>query len=1478
MHLLLLSQASIVVHRSIHWKRLILVLVVTGVVGGGLVALNRVQGRRQAAVIKTVAERAEAAVNGDIARRAEAIDLYEQYLRFQPDDELAGRRYADLLIDQYKAQPNDAIALQAIHGIEGFLRRFPDHPTHRRELAAIYLKSGRIPSAREHLAVLLNSSGRDLNNDVELREMTALCAIRDGDLTEATQQLRLAIDTKQAPVRIYQQALELLHRNKADSRREVTIAEYVRTLLEDPRFKNNLEARIAAARFELFRGEIENARRDIQYALESIPGGKTNAEALLAAAELNIVEARIATDSKIKTAKLKEAQGHLQSGFAADSKNVSIGVLLAKVLSQQGKIAEAIEVLRTTAEALGQVNDQFLVVIDHLIDLGNQDVATVLVQRVARDDKLKLLVNYFRGRLALLEEDWLQAKELLEAVEPQLKLPEFHKRAMVGLGKVYAVLQNPDKQLECNRAALKDDGIYLPALIGEADALAKLGNLEEAITRYQALVTIWQLPEYRVPLVRLRLLDTLRKPLENRNWTRFDSEETLGPAEGRSDEIQILHAQALAARGEKARAIEILTDIRNKNPQSPAATAALVNLVRIKEAGKPEAALAILDEAQQQVGDTVDLRLAKADVLIYRAKPPSATEFEALSAGAEKFLAPEQFRLWLGLGQAALAAISRVPEGPARSALIANAIRFLQTAARLEPRDLLSRSILIDITHAPEYKSVREATLEELAILEGPNGPISTLARVSIRLPEVARMQQRAVRDAELKELRRLVQNVQQQRPGWGRVYVALARIDELEGLTEQAVENYRRALKEGDREEYVIRRAVDLYRERNQDALAAALLQELSTRMTLPDDLERFRTIHEMLNRIVPRSEKPTIERIAPLNTQDYRILLLRGALLAAIRDDDEALVAFRRAVEIAHPPVPETWLYLIGQLVRTGQVDAAKQALAEAEHILTSIPQKTNAARAELLVTLGRSSELVGDLQQAATKYRAAVQVAPEELNPHRRLIEFLMRTGHAAEAEALLIKLTNEAGQDIARWARRYRAAVVLMSRPDRYHQRGVALDLIAKNLQIQPPDPDDVKAQAVIWTVDPVTRDEGVKILKEFWARGELTPDESFLLGRLTFDLGPSKIPDSLKYFESAARPRQGVSIDHLVGLFRVHLALSDRGHDLSHAEAVLERIQAAAPRSWEATREEAHLVMKKSRAAVLRADHDEAKRLAEQARALILKFPGHDSLEAIRHRTGPLLEELGFLADAETLYRKLLSGSDTPTAHLPLAILYIRQKKSAEAIALAWKHEVKVPPSITAQLLTGAVQARRPGDLLEREVEQWLEKRIAEAAGKPEQASLIGSRGDLLGAQSKYKEAIAEYRRALAVGQSDKTVNNLAMLLALFEPARVDEAIRMMSDLIAVHGPVPMYLDTRAVAYIVKGGDYTAKAVEDLEMALLQRASPVYFYHLAWAFDLQLKRVERQRRIEEALRLGLTLSDLHPLERETYHRLLGPDAK
>lgn len=1458
-------------HRSFHWKRFLLLLGVMVVLGGALFALNKAQAKRQSAIIKTVAEQAEAAIEGDNNRRAEAIEHYATYLKFQPHDEDATVKFAQLLVDQYKADPNPRTERAVITGVENSLRKFPDHFTERRELANIYIRTGRIQNAREHLAVLFNSPKNDFKHDIELLEMASLCELVGGEVGLAIKYLDEAIATETAPVRVYEQVLRLLNGNKADPLRESKIANHIRTLLEKDRFRNNLEARVALARFELVRHEFENAHRDIEYARTKIPGGDNNADVLLAAAELEI--AGIHKNADVKP-KLAAARALLERAFANDQKNVQVGLFLADILDKQGERAKAIDTLRTTAKAYGPINDLYWVLIDNLIDLKNIDLSVSLMERASVSGKEDIRLKYFRGRLALLDNDWMQAKSLLEDAAPSLvKLPEHHKRAMIGLGSVYRVLQNPDQQLLCYRNAMRDDSTYIPAMIGEADALVQLGRLDEAITRYQTLVTAYQIAELRPTLARLRLLDMIRKPSENRNWAKMDSEDTLGPVEKRSGDLQILYAQGLAIRGEKQKAIEILNSVVKNEKNNTTNSSAWVTLARIQEAGKPEAALLVLDEAQKQVGDTVDLRLARADLLVFRAKPPTAQEFEALGSGAEKFLKPEQYRLWYGLGQSVLHSLPRIPDGDARKSLQDSAIRFLRLAGEAEPRDLSCRATLIDIALTTDRKEFLQSTIDDLAKLEGPNGPISTLGRVSARLAEVKTIQDTEAQRALIRELREMTKRVQQQRGGWSKVYVALGRLDELEGLSDQAVEHYRQAINEGDRDETVIRRAVALYREQKQDALAAGMLDELSTKMVLPEDLERFRAIFEMLNRIIPRSERPTIDRIAPATSRDSRILLLRGSLLAAIRDDVESLKAFRRAVELAGDN-PETWESLIRQFVRTGDEAAAKQALAEAESNFLNKPKKTDATQADLLITLGECHELCGDMKTAGLRYQEALRIAPKELNPNRRMVQYLLRIGQQGEADKLLYRLTEDPAQDLARWARRYLAAFSLMSRPDAYKQQGAALALIAKNLALAPNDPDDLKAQAVIHTYDPATREEGVRVLKEYWAKGDLTPDESFHLGMLIFSLGPTKIPESVKYFESAAKPRMEVTTEHVAWLIRVYTAMDK----LDVAEATLERLRAVAPNGWETTREEARLLAKKSQLAAIKGDRDDARKLSDQALALILKLPGHDTAEMIRTKTGPLLADLGFTTNAEILYRKLITLANSPTAHTPLAILYLQTKRSEEAIKLAWEFESKSPIVLTAQILAGAARVKRPSKQVEEKVEAWLDDKIKKYAGKPEFVGLLAAHAELLDAQEKYPEAIAEYRRSIKEGAGDIAVNNLAMLLALYEPSKAPEAIKLMTDIINVRGPVPTYLDTRAVAYIVQGGNDTEKAVQDLKMARLQHARAVYAYHLAWAYELQLKRNDKEKLLEEARINGIDIDDVHPLERRTYRLLFEPNSR
>lgn len=1481
--------------RSFHLMRLLVVFVALGVLGGALLAVNRIQVGRQASVIKAVALKSEAGINGDKDKRAETLAIYEKYIRFQPTDAEAVTRYVKLLLEQYRAVPSPSTVAATTKGLEDCLRKFPDNPELRRELADLYLKTGRPANADQHLEFLLKDFKGDAKTKVEILELRALCEFAKSDLAKAVERLEEAIIVGQdgdvplsLRIRVYEQTLKWLQQTTTDPvQKNQKVATHLRVLLGDAPFKTNLEARIAVARFEMASGRVHLARPHVAEALR-LAGDKPNADALLTAAELELAEARLAEGRDAKRAKLVLASELLKKAKAADPKNVSVGLFLSDVFNRLGDNAGAIAVLKTTAESLGSTDDQFRAVIDHLIDLGDQKLPEELITRLATDGSERFQLAYFRGRLAVLKGDWPQARLLLEEAAPNLaRLPEFHKRAMVGLARVYDVLQNPDQQLSCYESALRDDALYGPALIGEAEALNKLGKVDKALEKYHLLVTRFQASGLRPVYARLRLIDILRRPAEARNWDPFSANEsgslvaTIGPVDERSDEIVITYAQALAAQGERAKAVEQLQKILDKKPESLLAAVAWVNLARIRESGRPEAALAVLDDAQKQVGDSVDLRLARADVLVFRAKPPAVAEFELLAAKpvapAKDFLPADWYRLWLGLGQASIAAAPRWGDVEIRRAMFDAAIRFLREAAKAETRDMHSRAILIDLAVNAGKKDVVEETLRELAGLEGLDGPISSLAQIVISMPEVGKITDKATRAARIKDMRDLIAKVQKQRPRWGRVYVALGKLDEMEGFPERAVGNYTRALDEGDRDEEIIRRTVDIHRERKQDAAAAAVLDRLATKMTLPDDLERFRAITAMLSRgSIAKDELPNINRIAPETSKDPKLLMLRGSLLAAIGEDPKALEAFRSAVNIKFPPAPETYNALVSQLVRTRQGADAVLALAEAEKNLRLKLPDAAPERADLFLTLARMHEIVGDAKTAGLRYVEALQAAPNILTPNQRSVEFLMRSGNTAEAEKMLLALEKNPGQDIARWARRYLGAVVMMSRPNPYKHRGEALALLEKNLaSVSPPESEDIKARAVIWTIDPVTRNEGTRVLREYFENGALTPDEAYLLARLTFDLGPAKVPESEKYFLYAARPRPGATLEHLAALVRFYASQNSLGA----ASSKLQILQSIAPYSWEAAREEARLLAKQGQ----RATREDTKRYTDQARALILKFPGYDTIESIRYRTGPLFEEIGMNTEAEVLYKKLEKEWDDPQSHLPLALLYLRQKKATEVLALAREREAKASVLLTAQLLTEAARAKRQDPAATKQIADWLDGKIQAYQGKPELPGLLGAKAVLYDAQGQYKEAIEEYRRAVKQWNGepggDGTVNNLAMLLALSkEPALVDEAIRMMSDLIAIRGPAPTFLDTRAVAYLVKGGDDADKARQDLEMALLQRVRPAYLFHIAWALDLQGKRNEAEKKLDEARKLDLSPDDVHPLELQKYTQLVGPIRK
>src|SRR5256885_5435656 len=79
------------------------------------------------------------------------------------------------------------------------------------------------------------------------------------------------------------------------------------------------------------------------------------------------------------------------------------------------------------------------------------------------------------------------------------------------------------------------------------------------------------------------------------------------------------------------------------------------------------------------------------------------------------------------------------------------------------------------------------------------------------------------------------------QQPGWPRVALRQAELDELEAKPQQALEHYCRAIDCGERRPSVLRRTVQLLQERQNYAQADAVLRNLQEQAPLSNDLQRM-------------------------------------------------------------------------------------------------------------------------------------------------------------------------------------------------------------------------------------------------------------------------------------------------------------------------------------------------------------------------------------------------------------------------------------------------------------------------------------------------------------------------------------------------------------------------------------------------------------------------------------------------------------
>ena len=184
-----------------------------------------------------------------------------------------------------------------------------------------------------------------------------------------------------------------------------------------------------------------------------------------------------------------------------------------------------------------------------------------------------------------------------------------------------------------------------------------------------------------------------------------------------------------------------------------------------------------------------------------------------------------------------------------------------------------------------------------------------------------------------------------------------------------------------------------------------------------------------------------------------------------------------------------------------------------------------------------------------------------------------------------------------------------------------------------------------------------------------------------------------------------------------------------------------------------------------------------------------------------------------------------------------------------------------------------LRARRSEDpeKLDAEVDRLVRQALRD---DPDSARRMVLQAEMTEVQERYDEAIAAYEKLLGRDDVPELMraaagNNLAFLLALSK-RELDRALEVANEAIAVIGPISDILDTRALVYIARGE--FAKAVDDLQLAVMVGATPSKYFHLAQAL---LGAGDEQAALEawkKAEAEGIAPEKFPKLEREALEKL------
>ncbi len=1259
--------------------------------------------------------------------------------------------------------------------------------------------------------------------------------------------------------------------------------------------------------------------------------------------ESDDAQARLQThQAHLRKGEFDEAREYVQDGIKAYPKNVFMYAAVADLELFLGRRRRAeLEPQREKAiaclqQGLKETDDH-----DHayllwklsgiLLDSGRVEPAQQAVKKLgaipyATSRAVPIpprtaAVAFLNARIALAQQQWLAAIEGFERARPGLaNFREPQVQADLFLADCYRHLGNVDKQLEAFRRVLGSDPFNHLALAGLTEVALQSGRFDEGIEQYRNLIKLARLsPASQIHFLQLLVRQNLQLDPGRRDWreveTRLDQVAKAAPD---LIQVQILRAEMLMGQNREEDAEKVLLQVRDKNPKEVTPWIALASLAQNSQ--EWDRVEALLEEAEQELGDLLALRLARARYLVKRYGKQGPARLMELATNTEHFSHEELWKLLVGLGSLAQSQedwgqvesfldVAKRKLGDTVSLRSARA-RYFVSRYREESADRLRElakdtesfseadrlrlwhsllSLAVRINDREQSKLLGQMVLEKMpndfnvrlmlfesAIRandnEGMGEMLDEIQKVEGEGPmwnygQAARLTMQCTdpNDKRLDEARRLLDQAREQRPSWPKLPLLAGTIHYKQGDHEAALEEYLKAFKLGDRNPVAIRRAVQLLGQRGRNDKAVELIALLEGQKTrFSGEFEAFRI--RSLAQKAEYAEALELARNAFAESEDYQDHVLLGYLLGRVGNQAKAdgetvkseklLAEAERALRHA-VQLSDELLETWTALIRLLAETQQNEAAEEAiQQALSKIP----ADQAPLAVAGWH--ELLGRRLQAQQEYEAALAANPRDPVTVRAATAFYLRAGESLAAQRLLKRIldgTAEVNQEYGNWARR-RMASILVQRGS-YRNAQEAIGLLEKNVASTAVTAADKRMLAELLPSE--RRSEAIGMLQGLGTAAE--PGDRLQLAILYKADGswPKAREEMTRLLGSHGDNPQYV-VTYVEWLLGQGL--------LDEADRWLKKLERLAAHHFRTVR--------------FRADWCCQRKQFDQALKLLTDFV--EESQAVPSRKGDRLllvaqmlehyipqvtksgrEDMAqqYALVAETSLRTYVL--QRPGQEMLLAAFLARQGRIGSAlkeIESAWNRSDN---AVTlAQALSAVLKSSAAGP---QEIQQAM-KFLEAALAKHDRATgllLVG--GDVSAHRGDYDQAEVAYRDILVLERDNVVaMNNLAVLLALRQ-IKLDEAMELINRAISMAGPVAAMLDSRASVHMAQG--QIDEALADLNSGIAKAPSAVKYFHRAQAYDLAGDKTEAGKSMQRAVELGIGVQMIHPLEVATYQKLL-----